>query len=69
MDHRYRFKLIIEPCEEGGFFGRCPALQGCYVQGETYEETLAELKAAVDAHIEDRLAQGEYSQLSTRGCP
>ena len=59
MQRRYRFKLIIEPCEEGGFFGRCPALQGCYVQGETYEETLAELKAAVDTHIEDRLARGE----------
>jgi predicted RNase H-like HicB family nuclease len=59
MEHRYRFKLIIEPCEEGGFYGRCPALEGCFVQGETVEETLSELKAAVDTHIEIRLERGE----------
>jgi len=59
MERHYHFKLVIEPCEEGGFFGRCPALDGCFVQGETYEETISELKAAVDAFIEDMLEKGE----------
>ena len=43
----YRFTVIIEPCEEGGYFAECPALQGCHVQGETYEETLTEMKSAI----------------------
>ena len=58
-ERHYRFKLIIEPCEEGGFIGSCPALDGCFVQGETFEETLSELKAAIDGHIELRLERGE----------
>jgi len=50
---------VIEPCEEGGDFGSCPALPGRHVQGDSYEETLSELKAAVRAMIEDYLDEGE----------
>ena len=34
-------------------------LQGCYSQGETYEEAIANIKDAIRLHIEDRLADGE----------
>ena len=57
--HEYRFTVIIEPCEEGGYFADCPALPGCHVQGETYEETLAEMRAAIDAFLEDYIASSE----------
>lgn len=59
MAKEYAFTVAIEPCEEGGYFGTCPTLPGCHVQGETYEETLAELKAAIKAMIEDYLEDGE----------
>lgn len=49
----YRFTIIIEPCEEGGYFAMCPAFPGCHVEGETYEETLNEMRAAIDAFIAD----------------
>ncbi|MBI5373916.1 MAG: type II toxin-antitoxin system HicB family antitoxin [Candidatus Schekmanbacteria bacterium] len=55
----YRFTIIIEPCEEGGFFATCPAFPGCHVEGETYEETLKEMKAAIDAFIADYKEEGE----------
>lgn len=55
----YRFTVIIEPCEEGGYFASCPAFPGCHVQGETYEETLKEMKAAIDAFVEDYRAKKE----------
>jgi predicted RNase H-like HicB family nuclease len=55
MKKEHSFTVVIEPCEEGGYFGTCPALPGCHVQGETYEETLSELKAAIQAMIEDYL--------------
>jgi predicted RNase H-like HicB family nuclease len=55
----YRFTIIIEPCEEGGYFAFCPAFPGCHVEGETYEETLNEMRAAIDSFIEDYQAEGE----------
>ncbi|MBI2339142.1 MAG: type II toxin-antitoxin system HicB family antitoxin [Deltaproteobacteria bacterium] len=54
MSHQqYHFTVIIEPCEEGGYYAECPAFQGCHVQGETYEETLGEMRHAVHAFIEE----------------
>jgi predicted RNase H-like HicB family nuclease len=54
----YRFPIIIEK-DEDGYFASCPSLQGCYTQGETYEEALENIKDAIRLHLEDRLAEGE----------
>lgn len=59
MKRERSFTVVIELCAEGGYFGTCPALPGCHVQGETYEETLSELKAAIAAMIEDYLDDGD----------
>lgn len=50
--------IIIE-CDADGYFVSCPALQGCYSQGETYEEAVANIKDAIRLHIEERIAGGE----------
>ena len=50
--------IVIEG-DADGYFVSCPALQGCYSQGETYEEAIANIKDAVRLHIEDRMADGE----------
>jgi len=34
-------------------------LQGCYSQGDSYEEAVENIKDAIRLHIEDRLASGE----------
>jgi predicted RNase H-like HicB family nuclease len=54
----YRFSVVIEKDEEG-YFAFCPELQGCYTQGNTYEEVLENAKDAIRLHIEDRIASGE----------
>ena len=36
-----------------------PALQGCYCQGDTYEEALENIKDAIRLNIEDILESGE----------
>ena len=36
-----------------------PLLQGCYTQGETYEEALENIKDAIRLHIEARKERGE----------
>ncbi len=54
----YKFSVVVERDREG-YFAFCPALQGCYTQGETYEETLENIKDAIHLHIEDRVENGE----------
>lgn len=55
----YNYKVIIEDCEEGGFFAECPAFPGCHVEGETYEETMKEMKEAIKNFIEDYKLRNE----------
>lgn len=46
------YKAIIEPCEEGGFSAYVPTLPGGVSEGETYEETVANIKEAAELHLE-----------------
>lgn len=54
----YRFAIVIEK-DEDGYFASCPGLQGCYTQGDTFEEALNNIKDAIKLHVEDRLANNE----------
>ncbi|MBA2605756.1 MAG: type II toxin-antitoxin system HicB family antitoxin [Acidobacteria bacterium] len=56
--NKYRFSVIVEK-DEDGYFASCHELQGCYTQGETYEEVIANIKDAIFLHIEDRVETGE----------
>ena len=47
------YTVHIEPAHEGGFWARVPSLPGCYSQGETVEETVANIKEAIQLYIED----------------
>lgn len=55
----YQYTVFIEPCEEGGYFADCPSLPGCHVQGETLEQTLKEMRTAIDAYVEDLKSRRE----------
>lgn len=52
------FPIIIER-DQDGYFAVCPDLQGCYSQGETYEEVTNNIKDAIKLHVEDRRAEHE----------
>ncbi len=54
----YLFPIVVEK-DEDGYFVTCPALQGCYSQGDTYEEAIENIKDAMKLHLEDRLSHGE----------
>jgi predicted RNase H-like HicB family nuclease len=54
----YHFAVVVEK-DEHGYFAYCPELQGCYTQGETFEEVMGNIKDAMRLHIEDRLANNE----------
>ena len=61
MNERTRESLwpVIVEKDEDGYFAYCPPLQGCYTQGETYEEAVDNLRDAIRLHIEDRIAARE----------
>lgn len=48
----YRFPFVIEK-DEDGFFVECPVLKGCYTQGDTREEAVANIKEAIECYLED----------------
>jgi len=54
----YKFSVVIEK-DIDGYFAFCPELQGCYTQGDSYEEVLEGIKDAINLHIEDRIESGE----------
>ncbi len=45
------YTILIYKAEEGGFWAEVPALPGCYSQGETVEETIENIKEAIEAHL------------------
>lgn len=54
----YRFSVIIER-DKDGYFAFCPELQGCYTQGDSYENALENIKDAIQLHVADRLSNSE----------
>jgi len=55
----YEFTVVFEKDEDGRILAICPALQGCYAEGETKEEAAANIREAMQAHIEARRKHGE----------
>ena len=47
-----KIKILLEEQEEGGYTAYVPALQGCISQGETIEETLKNIKEAIELYLE-----------------
>jgi predicted RNase H-like HicB family nuclease len=59
----FLYPVSIEPCEEGGYFAACPALQGCHAEGETYGEAIDNIHEAIKAHL---AAREEYEQFKPK---
>jgi predicted RNase H-like HicB family nuclease len=54
----YDFKVLLDPDEEvGGYVVTCPALPGCYTQGDTIDEAIENIKEAILLCLEDLQAQ------------
>ncbi len=43
-----KVKVVIHRAEEGGFWAEVPALPGCFTQGQTRAELLANLRDAIE---------------------
>ncbi len=46
-------QIILTPDEDGvGYTVECPSLPGCHSQGDTMEESIANIKEAIQLYIE-----------------
>lgn len=47
------YQIVLEPDrEDGGYVVHCPALPGCYSQGDTRDEAIANMRDAIEAYLE-----------------
>lgn len=47
-----KFKVILEPSDEGGYTVYVPSLPGCISEGETIEEALRNVREAIELYLE-----------------
>jgi predicted RNase H-like HicB family nuclease len=47
-----KYAVVIHHAEEGGYWAEVPALPGCFAQGDTLEEVIADMQEAIESHIE-----------------
>ena len=47
-----RFKIVLEPSDEGGYTVFVPSLPGCISEGETVEEALKNIQEAIELYLE-----------------
>lgn len=50
--------------DDHGYFAYCPELKGCHTQGDTFEETMANLREAVDLYLETLTAKERKAVFS-----
>lgn len=54
-----KFRVIIEPDEDGIFIASCPSLPGCHSQGATRAEAMANIQEAIEGYVEGLKAHGD----------
>ena len=66
------FRVIVEQDEDGVFVASVPAIPGCHTQGETYEETVKNIKEAIelclDVAKDDRIYRAKVDWNDTNYC-
>lgn len=54
-----KFKVILEEAEEGGYVIYVPSLPGCVSQGESKEESIENIREAIELYLDIDDAQIE----------
>ena len=54
-----KYRVLIEPDEDGVYVAEVPALPGCISQGRTRAEALENIKEAITAYLESLKAHNE----------
>lgn len=52
------YSVVVHTAEEGGFWVEVPALSGCYSQGDSMDEALANAREAIALYLEALREEG-----------
>jgi predicted RNase H-like HicB family nuclease len=50
-DDIMRFKVVLEPSDEGGFTVYIPSLPGCISEGDSVEEAMKNIEEAAELYL------------------
>jgi predicted RNase H-like HicB family nuclease len=50
---KYLLQVVIEQDEDGVYIAYCPALEGCYTQGDTFEEAMKNIEDVIQICLEE----------------
>ena len=56
------FYVVIEKDEDGFFVGEVPQLKGCYTQGKSLDELMANIKEVIELCLEEE-DEGEIPEF------
>jgi predicted RNase H-like HicB family nuclease len=60
----YKVNVIVEK-DEHGYYAYCPELEGCQTQGDSLEETLENIKEAIELYL-DTLSEDEIKDFLSK---
>jgi predicted RNase H-like HicB family nuclease len=58
MQQMHQFPVVLTPNQDGGFVVECPVIPGCVSQGDTRDETLANIREAIELCLEGQAEEG-----------
>ena len=56
-------QVLIEQDEDGKFVASCPNLEGCYTQGDTFEEAIENIRDVIQMCLEELRGEGRQHDL------
>ena len=56
--YEYRYTVLFEPAEEGGYVATCPALPGLVTEGDTLDEARDMVRDAIRGYLESLRKDG-----------
>ena len=54
----FRYTVLFEPAEEGGYVVTCPALPGLITEGDSYEQAQQRAVEAIEGYLESLQKDG-----------
>ncbi|MCL2873719.1 MAG: type II toxin-antitoxin system HicB family antitoxin [Defluviitaleaceae bacterium] len=58
-----KLSMICSKQFNGSYFAICPEIKGCFTQGDSYEEAVANIKELVEITVREELSREEISEM------
>jgi len=50
---KYIAQVLVEQDEDGKYIAACPSLEGCYTQGDTFEEAMKNIEDVIEMCLKE----------------